>query len=53
MENNGINTSNKVNYDLWIHPDLAIQLAQWISPIFALQVSKWIRELFNGSDLGS
>jgi hypothetical protein len=29
----------------WIHPDLAIQLAQWISPIFALQVSKWIRTL--------
>lgn len=29
----------------WIHPDLAVQLAQWISPIFALQVSKWIREL--------
>ena len=29
----------------WIHPDLAVQLAQWISPIFALQVSRWIREL--------
>jgi hypothetical protein len=29
----------------WIHPDLAIQLAQWISPIFLLQVSKWIRTL--------
>ena len=23
----------------WIHPDLAIQLAQWISPIFSLQVN--------------
>ena len=29
----------------WIHPDLAVQLAQWISPVFALQVSRWIREL--------
>ncbi len=29
----------------WIHPDLAVQLAQWISPIFALQVSEWVREL--------
>ena len=29
----------------WIHPDLAVQLAQWISPIFALKVSRWIREL--------
>jgi uncharacterized C2H2 Zn-finger protein len=30
----------------WIHPDLAIQLAQWLSPEFALQVSSWIRTLF-------
>ncbi len=30
----------------WIHPDLAIQLAQWISPKFALQISSWIRTLF-------
>jgi hypothetical protein len=29
----------------WIHPDLAVQLAQWISPTFALQVSRWTREL--------
>jgi KilA-N domain len=28
----------------WIHPDLAIQLAQWCSPRFALQVSRWIQE---------
>ena len=31
----------------WIHPDLAIQIAQWISSKFALQVSKWIRTLFS------
>jgi hypothetical protein len=42
--------SNDFNQGSWIHPDLAIQLAQWISPIFALQVSEWIRTLFtNGS----
>lgn len=29
----------------WIHPDLAIQLAQWISAAFAIKVSRWIREL--------
>jgi hypothetical protein len=29
----------------WIHPDLAVQLAQWVSPAFSLQVSRWIREL--------
>ena len=30
----------------WIHPDLAVPLAQWISPSFAIQVSRWIRKLF-------
>ncbi len=30
----------------WIHPHLAVQLAQWISPSFAIQVSEWIYELF-------
>jgi hypothetical protein len=29
----------------WVHPDLAVQLAQWISPKFAIQVSRWTREL--------
>jgi hypothetical protein len=32
---------------IWIHPDLAIQLAQWINPHFTLQVSSWIRTLFS------
>jgi hypothetical protein len=38
--------SNEFQQGSWIHPDLAIQLAQWISPQFALHVSKWIRTLF-------
>ena len=38
--------SNEFQQGSWIHPDLAIQLAQWISPQFALQISKWIRTLF-------
>lgn len=28
----------------WLHPDLAIQLAQWCSPQFAIQVSRWVRD---------
>lgn len=28
----------------WLHPDLALQLAQWCSKPFAIQVSRWIRE---------
>jgi hypothetical protein len=35
----------RYNSGSWIHPDLAVQLAQWISPSFAIQVSRWIREL--------
>ncbi len=38
--------SEKFDQGTWIHPDLAIQLAQWISPNFALKVSFWIRSLF-------
>lgn len=38
--------SNNFEQGTWIHPDLAIQLAQWISPLFAIQVSQWIRKLF-------
>jgi len=38
--------SNEFQQGSWVHPDLAIQLAQWISQPFALQVSKWIRTLF-------
>lgn len=41
--------NNKDNQNTWIHPDLAIQLAQLISPHFALQVSSWIRTLFSNS----
>jgi hypothetical protein len=30
----------------WIHPDLAIQLAQWLNPEFAIHISHWIKTLF-------
>jgi hypothetical protein len=39
--------SSKFEQGVWLHPDLAIQLAQWINSTFALQVSKWIRTLFS------
>lgn len=29
----------------WIHPHLAVQLAQWLSPKFAIVVSKWVFSL--------
>ena len=43
-------SDNHIIHCTWLHPDLAIQLAQWLSPEFALQVSSWIRELYaNGN----
>lgn len=33
---------NKVT---WVHPQVAINIAQWISPKFDLMVSRWIYEL--------
>ncbi|NDE13727.1 KilA-N domain-containing protein [bacterium] len=29
----------------WIHPDLAVNLAQWISHLFGIRVSRWVREI--------
>lgn len=26
----------------WVHPQVAIHLAQWLSPAFAVQVTKWV-----------
>jgi len=43
--------NNKNDQGTWVHPDLAVQLAQWVSPKFALQVSKWIRTLFTTGKL--
>ncbi|CAA7619930.1 conserved hypothetical protein [Magnetospirillum sp. LM-5] len=33
----------------WVHPQVAIDLAQWISPEFRVQVSKWIFEWMSGA----
>ncbi len=34
----------------WLHPDLAVQLAQWCNPFFAIQVSRWVREWIIASE---
>lgn len=33
----------------WVHPQVAINLAQWASPKFAVLVSKWVFEWMNGN----
>ncbi|MEJ1464988.1 MAG: KilA-N domain-containing protein [Candidatus Sedimenticola sp. (ex Thyasira tokunagai)] len=36
------------NQGTWVHPDIAVNLAQWLSPKFAVQVSRWVREWMSG-----
>jgi len=36
---------NNCSQGSWVHPDLAVQLAQWISPEFALRISRWVRDI--------
>ncbi len=33
----------------WVHPYLAVNLAQWLSPQFAVQVSIWVHAWMDGS----
>ncbi|MDO4795542.1 MAG: KilA-N domain-containing protein [Brachymonas sp.] len=33
----------------WVHPQVAIHLAQWLSPKFAVMVSKWVFDWMNGA----
>ena len=32
----------------WVHPHVAVHLAQWLSPRFAVQVSQWVYEWMTG-----
>jgi len=32
----------------WVHPQVAVHLAQWLSPVFAVRVSKWVYDWLSG-----
>lgn len=32
----------------WVHPQVAIHLAQWLSPAFAVKVTQWVFDWLNG-----
>ena len=32
----------------WVHPQVAVHLAQWLSPEFAVKVSRWVYEWLSG-----
>lgn len=35
----------------WVHPKVAIHLAQWLSPEFAVQVSNWVFDWLSGKEV--
>jgi len=38
--------------DVWVHPQVALHLAQWLSAEFAVQVTEWIQEWMSGKRSG-
>jgi hypothetical protein len=34
----------------WVHPQVAVHLAQWLSPEFAVKVSQWVVEWMSGKN---
>jgi predicted GIY-YIG superfamily endonuclease len=44
-KNSGGADSHLQNKQTWVHPQVAINIAQWISPAFDLKVSGWVYEI--------
>lgn len=42
-----INQYNESDQSTWVHPRVAIHIAQWISPKFAVNVTGWIHKLLS------
>ena len=43
---------NKHSQGTWVHPQVAIHLAQWLSPKFSVQVTKWVFDWISGDVKG-
>ena len=41
------------NQGTWVHPQVAINLAQWLSPKFAVKVSKWVYDWMSGKGVST
>ncbi|WP_085581961.1 KilA-N domain-containing protein [Thalassospira mesophila] len=39
---------DRIEQGTWVHPKLAIHLAQWLSPRFAVQVTNWVYDWMTG-----
>ena len=45
-----INTGLNEYRGTWVHPQIAINLAQWCSPVFAVRVSEFVSEWMKGNN---
>lgn len=39
------------NQGTWVHPQVAIDLAQWLSPEFKIKVTRWVMEWMQGHNV--
>lgn len=44
-----VTTGSNDQRGTWVHPQVAINLAQWLSPEFAVQVSQWVFDWMSGA----
>lgn len=51
ISNLGSPGGDRRNQGTWVHPQVAIDLAQWLSPEFKIQVTRWVFDWMSG--LGS
>ena len=51
ISNLGSPGGDRKNQGTWVHPQIAIDLAQWLSPEFKIKVTRWVMEWMSG--LGS
>jgi len=40
-----VSGSNNNNSKIWVHPQIAVNIAQWVSPQFDIKVSNWVCDL--------
>lgn len=51
ISNLGSPGGDRRNQGTWVHPQIAIDLAQWLSPEFKIRVTRWVMDWMSG--LGS
>ncbi|WP_420561463.1 KilA-N domain-containing protein [Tepidicaulis sp.] len=51
INNLGTLEADRKNQGTWVHPQVAIDLAQWLSPEFKVLVTRWVFEWMSGKEM--